>query len=102
MEKIDVIILTNNEEDVIENALKSIKGWAKNIIVVDSGSTDRTLEIAKKYEAEILSSKFIDFSQQRNFAIKQAKSPWVMYLDADERVTSEFKSELEIAIENDR
>ena len=102
MEKIDVIILTNNEENVIEDALKSVKDWTKNIFVIDAGSNDKTLGIAKKYDAKIISHKFLDFSQQRNFAIKQAKSPWVMYLDADERVTSEFKSELEIAIENDK
>lgn len=94
MEKIDIIILTNNEEDVIENALKSVKDWAENIFVVDAGSNDKTLEIAKKYGAKIISHKFLDFSQQRNFAIKQAVSPWVMYLDADERVTAEFKKEV--------
>lgn len=94
MEKIDVIILTNNEENVIEDALKSVKDWTKNIFVIDAGSNDKTLEIAKKYNAKIISHKFLDFSQQRNFAIKQASSSWVMYLDADERVTTEFKKEV--------
>lgn len=100
--KIDVIILTNNEEDVIEDALKSVKGWAENIIIIDAGSTDKTIEIAKKYKVHIFVNKFLDFSTQRNFGFKKAKSNWVLYLDADERVTEDFKKELLERIKNDK
>ena len=95
MEKIDVIILTNNEEDVIEDCLKSVKGWAENIFVIDAGSTDKTVEIAKKNGAQVFEHDFKDFAHQRNFAFTKVKSSWIFYLDADERVTTEFKKEVE-------
>lgn len=98
--KIDVIILTSDEEDVIGDAIKSVSGWAKNIFVIDSGSMDRTVSISKKRGAIVIEHHFDDFSSQRNFAIKKAKSPWVMYLDADERVTSDFKKEIDLLIQN--
>lgn len=99
--KIDVIILSNNEEDVIEGAIKSVKGWASNIILIDSESTDNTVKIAKENGAIVISHKFKDFSDQRNFAIKHAKSKWVFYLDSDERTTKEFKKELEEKINSE-
>ncbi len=101
MEKIDVIILTNNEEDVIADAIISAKGWAENIFVIDAGSTDRTVEIAGENGAQVIENKFKDFSDQRNFAIKKAKSSWVLYLDADERLTEDFKKELSKQLNSD-
>ncbi len=100
MKKIDVLILTNNEEDVIENAIKSVKGWAENIIVVDAGSTDNTKKICEKNKVRFITHSFTDFSAQRNFAIDQAKSEWVFYLDADERATQAFIEEVKMRIED--
>ena len=100
--KIDIIILTKNEEDVLEDAICSVKGWAENIFIIDDFSNDRTHEIAKKNHVQFFTNKFIDFSQQRNFGIKKVKSDWVMYLDADERLTDDFKKELEIKINENK
>lgn len=98
--KIDILILTSNEEDVIGDAIKSVSSWAENIFVIDSGSIDKTVDIAKKKGAIVIEHPFKDFSSQRNFAIKKAKSPWVMYLDADERVTDGFRKEVQGLILN--
>lgn len=100
MKKIDVIILSSDEEDVIEDAIKSVKGWANEIIIIDAGSTDSTKKISEKNKARLIVNKFKDFSTQRNFGLKQAKSEWVLYLDADERATELFKKEVERKIEN--
>lgn len=100
--KIDVLILASNEEEVIEDAIRSVKGWASNIIVIDSESKDDTAEIARKNGARVVIHKFKDFSDQRNFAISQSSSEWVLYLDADERVTDEFQKEVEKKINEGR
>ena len=94
---ISVIILTYNEEANIEHALKSVYEWASEIIVVDSYSTDRTLEIARKYTDKIYQHPFENFAQQRNWAVKlPINNDWVFYLDSDEMVTDELKKELEL------
>jgi len=88
MPKISAIIIAKNEELVIERALSSLS-FADEIIVVDSSSTDRTLEIAKSYNAKIIESQWRGFSYQRNLGLKAASYEWVFFLDADEKVTSE-------------
>lgn len=86
---ISVIVLTLNEERNIGACLDSVCSWAGEIFVVDSGSTDRTLEIARHYTDKIVSHPFENYSRQRNWA--QANLPlsfdWVFHIDADERVT---------------
>lgn len=93
---ISVIILTYNEEKNIEKCLKSVYGWVDEIFVVDSFSTDRTLEIAKKYTDKIFQHEFINYSEQRNWAQKNLplKNEWVFHIDADEWVSEELKEEL--------
>ncbi len=92
---ISVVILTFNEEANIEYALKSIYDWASEIFVVDSYSTDRTLEIARMYTNKIYQHPFENFAQQRNWASKlPISNDWIFYLDADEQVTNEMKREL--------
>ena len=93
MTKITAIIPTLNEEIHIEEAIKSVS-FADEIIVVDSFSTDKTLELAEKYNVKIIKRKFDDFSSQKNFAIKQAENNWIYILDADERVTPEVEVEI--------
>lgn len=90
---ISVIIITYNEEEVLEDALKSLKDFADEIILVDSRSTDDTVKIASKYKAKIIEHVLTSFSGQRNIGLEEAKGDWVFYLDADERLTSEFKKE---------
>jgi len=92
-EKISAFIITKNEERNIKRALESIK-WADEIIVVDGYSTDQTCQIAKKYGAKIISSKFEGFDAEKNKAIKACKYDWIIEIDADEELTA--GSEVEI------
>lgn len=92
--KISVVIIAYNEEDRIEYALKSCNGVADEIIVVDSFSTDKTVEIAEKYQAQIYKKEFTDYGSQKNYALEKATNSWVLNLDADERISDQLKKEL--------
>lgn len=86
--KISACIIAKNEENNIGKCLKSMQGNVDEIIVVDTGSTDRTIEVAKSYGAKVYS--FIwqnDFSRAKNYALAQAKGDWIIFLDADEYFT---------------
>lgn len=100
---ITVIILTYNEENNIENCLRSIIDFVKNIIIVDSFSTDSTLEIARKFTSNIYQNEFINYSQQRNWSLDNLpiKSEWILNLDADHRVTEDLQIELKKLFLND-
>lgn len=95
MISISIIILTNNSEEVLEDCLKSIKDFGSEIVVIDSNSTDKTLDIARTYKAKIIKNKLVSFSEQRNLGRDNANSKWIFYLDSDERITNEFKEEVE-------
>ncbi|MBI2611395.1 glycosyltransferase family 2 protein [Candidatus Gottesmanbacteria bacterium] len=98
--KITAIILTLNEEKNIADCLKSVK-WVDEIVVVDSGSTDKTIEIAKEYTDKIYYHKFeSDFSKQRNFAITKAKGEWILFLDADETLPKGSEEKIKELIAN--
>ena len=99
MTKISAIIPTLNEEIHIADAIKSVD-FADEIIVIDSFSTDKTLEIAEQLNVKIIKRKFDDFSSQKNYAIGQAKYSWIYILDADERVTLEVKKEILEAVKD--
>tara|TARA_R110002126_G_scaffold291763_2_gene457119 strand:- start:16768 stop:17517 length:750 start_codon:yes stop_codon:yes gene_type:complete len=99
MTKITAIIPTLNEEIHIEAAITSV-GFADEIIVIDSFSTDNTVTLAEKHNVKIIKREFDDFSSQKNFAIDKAKHPWIYILDADERVTPEVKKEILQAVKN--
>lgn len=93
---ISVIILTYNEEKNIEDCLKSVSGWVSEIFVVDSFSTDITIEICNRYTDKIVQHPFENQAKQFNWALNNLEidSPWLMRLDADERVTPELRNEL--------
>jgi len=93
--KISVTIITLNEEKYLPRALQSIESLANEIILVDSGSTDKTLEIAKKYGAKIFKRKFDNYANQKNFASSKATGEWILSLDADEKVSSELRQEID-------
>ena len=93
------IIITKNEESNIVDAIESVK-FSGQIIVVDNVSKDRTVELAKRNGVEVASKKFDSFSKQREFVLKEVKSDWILYIDADERVTEELKEEIEKVILN--
>lgn len=92
---ISVIITTHNEADNIVRALESIKGWVDDIFIVDSFSTDKTIEIAQSFGARIEQRKYTGPANQKNWAIPQAKYEWILLLDADEEVTEELKREIQ-------
>ena len=94
---LSVIVITKNEEDRIKACLESVK-WADEIIVVDNGSQDHTIDLAKKYTDKILTSKDQDFATIRNKAIDKASGEWVLYVDADERVLESLREEIEALI----
>lgn len=98
-DKLSVVILTLNEERNLPDCLESVK-WADEIVVVDSFSTDKTLEIAKDYDAKIFQRAFKGFGELKNFAISKVSSRWVLNMDADERVTKELRKEIEDILDN--
>lgn len=92
-----VIILTYNEAKNIKDCLESVTDFASEIVVVDSGSTDQTLEIISKYpQVNVFHHAFENYSQQRNWALDnlQIETDWILNLDADQRLSNEFKAEV--------
>ena len=93
MEKISCVIITYNEEKRIRTCLESVK-WVDEIILVDSFSTDRTLEITKEYTDKIYQYKWNGFAIQRNRGMEHCNNEWILFLDADEYVTEPLKKKL--------
>jgi len=91
---ISVVIITFNEEERLEGALKSVADLADEVIVVDSYSTDKTLDLAKKYTKRIYQREWTNFADQKNFANDKASFSWILSLDADERVSAELREEI--------
>ncbi len=95
MPTLSVILITRNEESNLDDCLASLEGVAQQIVVVDSNSTDRTLEIANKYGALMAyPTDWPGFGPQKNRALDLATGDWVLSLDADERLTPALKSEI--------
>ena len=90
---ISVLIITKNEEEVIEKCIESVKELADEIVVVDD-SSDQTGQIAEKLGARVVKNEFKNFSDQRNIALKHARYEWIFYIDADERATPGFINEV--------
>lgn len=96
---ISVIIRTKNEEKMISDCLETAD-WADEIIVVDSGSEDKTVVIAKEKGTKVYYHPFTNFADQRNFATQKTKGEWLFYLDADERVSKKLREEIQQKIIN--
>jgi glycosyltransferase involved in cell wall biosynthesis len=96
---VSIVIVTKDEEENIEDALKSVAD-AQEIIIVDSFSTDRTVEICKGYTDKVFQHPWQGYARQKQLAIDYATGPWVCILDADERLTSELKAEMKEALSN--
>jgi glycosyltransferase involved in cell wall biosynthesis len=92
--KISAVVITFNEEDNIEAALESVAGIAAEIIVVDSHSTDRTVKLARKFTDRVYERKWANFADQKNFGDAHASHPWILSLDADERLSPELREEI--------
>ena len=91
--KLSVVLITKNEELNLDDCLHSVD-FADEIVIVDSGSTDKTPFIAKRHGAKFSVREFDNFSAQKNHAIEIASGDWILLLDADERVSSSLKSEI--------
>ena len=101
MPSISLCMIAKNEEKYLEQCLNSVKGLADEIIIVDTGSTDRTKEIAKKFSAKIFDFKWIDdFSAARNESLKHAAKDWILVLDADEMIDKEAVKAIKDFIKN--
>jgi glycosyltransferase involved in cell wall biosynthesis len=94
-----VIIITKNEELHISLCLESVK-WADEIIVLDSGSTDKTISVCKKFTPHVFETDWQGFGIQKQRALEKASFDWVLSLDADEIVTSELHAEIETAMQS--
>lgn len=93
------VILTKNEEDNIVEVIDNAKKLTNDILVVDSGSTDKTVELAEQHGAKVVYRTWDnDFSAQRNFALEHIKTDWVLYLDADERMNDELVEAIKKAL----
>ncbi len=93
MEKISAIIIAGNEEKNIAECLESVR-WADEIIVVDSESTDKTVEICRRYTDKVFVRKWEGYSSQKKYSMEKASNEWVLSLDADERVSPELLEEI--------
>ena len=96
MSSLAILILTHNEEENIVPVVENAKKCTNEVIIIDSGSTDQTVALAKEHGAKVSFRAWTDdFSAQRNFALEQTKADWVLYLDADERLNDELIHEIQ-------
>lgn len=99
MKDISAIIIAKNEEEMIADCLDSVS-FCDEIILVDNESTDRTVEIAKHMGAVVVKTANPSFAEKRNIGLSTAKGKWVLYIDADERVTSALREEIQAVLAN--
>lgn len=97
MSSLSVVVITLNEEHNIGECLASV-AWAGEAVVVDSCSSDRTVALARQHGARVVARPFTDYADQKNFALAQAGSDWVLSLDADERVPETLAAEIRRAV----
>jgi len=98
--KISLVMITKNEERNIKKSLLSVIDLVDEIIILDSGSDDKTVEIAKQFGAVVKERVFDSFTNQKNYALSLAANEWVLHLDADEFVSAELKEEIKQNLEN--
>ena len=99
-QKLSVFVITKNEERKIARCLEHIK-WADEIVILDSISTDKTTNIAKKYTKKVYKKKFEDYADQKQAAINKCTNEWILEIDADEVVTNKLKNEIEKILNNE-
>jgi glycosyltransferase involved in cell wall biosynthesis len=94
---LSAVLITRNATSVLEPCLDSL-AFADEIVVVDSGSTDGTVELARSKGARVVQKEWLGFGQQKQFAVEQARNDWVLCVDADERVSAELARSIEHAL----
>lgn len=102
MKKLTVTLITLNEEENIKKCLDSVKPIADEIVVVDSGSADDTVKIAKQYTSKVYTRKFDNYASQKNYAAEKANGDWIFSIDADEVVSPELQHQIVDAIVSDK
>ncbi len=100
MQTVSAYILAHNEAEKIADAVSSVL-WADEIVVADSGSTDRTAEIAQSLGARVVQIPFQGFGDLRNRAIAECRNDWIFSLDSDERCTPEVRDEILLILSSD-
>jgi len=96
--KLSVTIITKNEEKNIRRCLESVK-WADEIVVIDSGSTDGTIEICREFGCKIIESSWLGFGKTKQFAVDSAGYNWILSVDADEEVTPQLKTKIQSVLQ---
>lgn len=96
---ISAVFITLNADKILDQALASVR-FCDEVLIVDSGSTDNTLQIAKQHNARTIHQRWLGFGPQKQFAVEQAKHNWVLCLDADEQITPELESSIRSALTN--
>lgn len=99
MPSISIAIITRDEASNIRRCLDSVR-WADEIVVIDSGSTDGTLDICRRFGCRVIEHEWEGFAAQKNFAIDQTSCDWVLSIDADEEVTCGLAEEIHSAVES--
>ena len=94
---LSAVLITRNAANVLDPCLASL-AFADDIVIVDSGSTDRTAEIAREHGARLVQKEWLGFGRQKQFAVEQAKHDWVLCVDADERVSPDLATSIELAL----
>lgn len=100
-EQLSVTIITLNEENNLRECLESVK-WADEIVIVDAGSSDRTVEIAKEYTDKVFHNPWPGHKEQKNFAISKTSHLWIFNIDADERASSELRDFILLELQSPR
>jgi glycosyltransferase involved in cell wall biosynthesis len=100
-EKCSVTIITLNEERNLRDCLRGL-AWADEIVVVDSGSGDRTVEIAREFNASVFTNPWPGMREQKNLAAERARNTWILNIDADERLTAEGQEEVKAVLRDPR
>lgn len=98
--KLSAVIIAKNAEDMIGACLDSV-AFCDEIVIIDGGSEDKTIEIAKKKKVNVFSVNGEDFSRQRNIGLEKAKGEWILYIDTDERITPLLREEIITCINPD-
>lgn len=102
-DNITVVILTKNEEKDIVDAIKNAQKLTDKVLIVDSGSTDKTVALAEANNAKVVYRAWDnDFAAQRNFALQHVDTDWILYLDADERMNDGLIADIAKATVSDR